>query len=375
MVQDPDRHKFNDDLLANDGDRRLAESSYPGLIHILDHPDLQQLFACYDTPANLAKKRSRRAGLLAIVLGTLALLGTSAEPLSDDLGVPSTILGMASAVAGILSVAIGLSGVLYANSKRRWLCQRLMTERLRQFHFQTFVRRLPDIVASRGKSGDVERYEKERCKWFDAFKARYTGHLDSEFTRIIDEDRASDMWLHELPPDPTVLQAALQADLTEVFAAYKALRINHQLQYANYKLRADGRLLSASSRMQEAILSQAAFVCVLALFAIHLWIAITLSVPWLKAFDAVVHNPWGHVVAIWCAIFALAIRAVEEGLGVRDETERYRDYRSSVDAIRKRFEQATDPAKKLRIMEEMERLSYEEMCSFLRNVYATRCVM
>jgi len=54
MVQDPDSHKFNNDLLANDGDRELAKRSYPGLIHVLDHYELQQLFTSYDAPANAA---------------------------------------------------------------------------------------------------------------------------------------------------------------------------------------------------------------------------------------------------------------------------------------------------------------------------------
>jgi hypothetical protein len=46
-----------------------------------------------------------------------------------------------------------------------------------------------------------------------------------------------------------------------------------------------------------------------------------------------------------------------------------------VEAIRERFDQAIDPAEKLRIMEDMERLSYEEMCSFLRNTHDTRFIM
>jgi hypothetical protein len=100
-----------------------------------------------------------------------------------------------------------------------------------------------------------------------------------------------------------------------------------------------------------------------------------LSMPSLKVVEAFAHDPRVHVVAIWCAIFALAIRAVEEGFGVRDETERYRDYQSSVEAIRERFDQATEPVEKLRIMVDMERLSYEEMCSFLRNAHDTRFVM
>ena len=129
--------------------------------------------------------------------------------------------------------------------------------------------------------------------WFNAFKARYEGHLDAELTGIVDGDRATDMGLHEPTPlDSTVFQADL---LTEVLAAYKALRINHQLQYANYKLRAEGGLLSASPKKQVEILSQAAFICVLTLFAIHLSITGALSVSSFGAFDAFIHNPWVHV--------------------------------------------------------------------------------
>jgi hypothetical protein len=371
MAQDPDSHKFNNDLLVNERDRELAARSYPRLFHVLDHPELREQFGCYDAHANAAKKRSRHSGLLAIVLGTLALLGASVASLFHNPEGSSTMLGMASALAGIASVMIGLWGVLYAKSKRHWLCQRLMTERLRQFHFQTFVSHLPEIVASLRFPGDAKAYVEARTGWFDAFKARYDGHLPAELTGILDGRRASDVWLHESTP---VDSDTLQANLREVFAAYKALRIMHQLQYADHKLRPEGSLWSVSPRRLERFLSQAAFGCVLVLFALHVVLAVGLSVPtWPVA--AVIHNPLVHVAAIWCAIIALAIRTVEEGLGIRDETERYRDYRSSVEAIRERFEQATDPAEKLRIMEDMERLSYEEMCSFLRNTHATRFVM
>jgi hypothetical protein len=246
-----------------------------------------------------------------------------------------------------------------------------MTERLRQFHFQTFVFRLPAIVRSLRSPADAKAYQAIRGKWFDALKARYKGQLDAEFTEILEGRRASDVWLHEpTPPDPSISQA----DLREVFKAYRELRIRHQLQYANHRLRLGGPWFT-SLRKQGEFLSQTAFVCILVLFSIHLFIAFALSVPSSWGFAEFAHKPWLHVVAIWCAILALAIRALEEGLGVRDEAERYRDYRSSVEAIRERFDRVSDPAEKLRIMEDMERLSYEEMCSFLRNAHDTRFVM
>jgi len=375
MAQDSDNHKFNNDLLANEGDRRLAKDIYPRLRHVLYHPELLELFSHYDALANTAKKRSHCAGLVAILLGTFALISASTEAFFHESHQPPRMLGVVSAMAGILSVAIGLWGVLYGKAKRRWLYQRLMTERLRQFHFQTFVSHLPDIIASLGTPGGIDAYKKTRDRWFNDFKARYKGHLDAELTRIIDgskEAKESDVWLHEPPiRDPSVLRT----DLSEVFAAYKALRITHQLQYANYKLRQEGSLWALSPKKLGEILSQAAFLCVVFLFALHLAIAIGLSIPSWKGVAAFARHPCVHVAALWCAIFALAIRALEEGLGVRDETERYRDYRSSVEVIRERFEQASDPKEKLRIMEEMERMSYDEMCSFLRDAHDTRFVM
>ncbi len=116
-------------------------------------------------------------------------------------------------------------------------------------------------------------------------------------------------------------------------------------------------------------------MCVLGLFGIHLVIALALSFPALASLASFAHKPVVHVTAIWFAIFALAIRAVEEGLGVREEAESYRDYRAALEAIAKRFTQASEPAEKFRLMEETERLSYEEMRRFLRHAQGTRFVM
>ena len=72
-VTPSDDHKFNDDLLLHEEDRKLASIKYPTIFHVLDHPELRQLFSKYDTPANHAKRVGLIAGFWAIGFGFGAL--------------------------------------------------------------------------------------------------------------------------------------------------------------------------------------------------------------------------------------------------------------------------------------------------------------
>jgi hypothetical protein len=74
-----DQHKFNDDLLLHDSDRKLAADKYPSIYHVLDHPELRQLFSEYDEPASRAKRNGLRAGIWAIGLGFGALAMAALE--------------------------------------------------------------------------------------------------------------------------------------------------------------------------------------------------------------------------------------------------------------------------------------------------------
>ena len=68
-----DHHKFNDDLLLHEDDRKLAATKYSSIFHVLDHPELRHLFTNYDNPANRAKRLGLIAGFWAIGLGFAAL--------------------------------------------------------------------------------------------------------------------------------------------------------------------------------------------------------------------------------------------------------------------------------------------------------------
>lgn len=373
-------HQFNNDLLTNPGDIDRAKSAFPKTVHVLSHPALQVTFRHFNQPANAAKRRGRVAGLLAIGMGALALGIAAATPVYRHYQNIS-VLGGISAGLGVLSIVIGLGGVLYSGAKRRWLCNRVMTERLRQFHFQAFVCRWREIAGSLASQEAAQYYVEQREMWFNRSFAASSGQLDSELTDLLDDESDSQCWLHPLPRLP--LPGEQTPDLEELFASYRELPIMHQLHYANYKLRSNQDALSWSPRLQEIIFSYTTLICILAIFGIHLWIAFSVLldghvrtlVPILFKYESGNLGFDVHVGVIWIAIAALAIRALQEGLQPEREIERYRHYRAGVRAIRDRFDEAATAAEKFQVMLEMERASFDEFRNFLRSNNEARFVI
>ena len=74
-------HVFNDDILLNDGDLAYAAGQFPQIAHVLDNPELRDVFAKYQTEANVARDRVRRVGLATVVFATLALLTIPTRPI------------------------------------------------------------------------------------------------------------------------------------------------------------------------------------------------------------------------------------------------------------------------------------------------------
>ena len=117
-------------------------------------------------------------------------------------------------------------------------------------------------------------------------------------------------------------------------------------------------------------------LCILAIFVIHLWIAFSLLVgTWIPGLQPLLFDYKSttagidvHIWVIWIAIAALAFRALQEGLQPEREIERYRHYRAGIRAIRDRFNRpSSSPAEKFEVMQEMERLSFDEFVNFLRS--------
>jgi len=377
MAASEDNKVFNSDILRSESDRKRAKKKYSRLFHVLNHKELGLLFDEHDEPANKAKKQARRRGLLSILFGTLALLIAAGEPLYHHLLSPwPQVLGTTAGALGVVSVAIAMGGVLFRTKKRSWLQDRLMTERLRQFHFQTFVCRIPEIFASLdawNPSAAAEYEEREREVWFDEFRDRYENDLPARLTAMLDDEALPEIWLHECGPRPWEQTAddSSTEDVNQLFKAYRLLRVEHQLQYANWQLRFDASIKSGAPRRLNAVLYKSGFACVLGVLVLHMVIAVgvPLDLP-------IVQTPWLHVAALWCAISALAIRTLSEGLKPAEEIERYRSYRASIQDIARRFDAPeSGPAEKHALMIEMERVSFEEMRAFLRTMNDASFVM
>ena len=253
MVAPSDNHKFNDDLLLHEEDRKLALTKYPSIFHVLDHAELRHFFSKYDVPANRAKHTGLMAGILAIGFGFGALGIAALELLYTQNTTYGIALAIISGLCGVLSFLIGSVGLLFAGRKRNRLRYRLIGEKVRQFHFQMLVFHLPEILASLKDDAAKTLFLSERKLWFETFRAQLVGKLDSAFTAIIQEDESIKPWLFgDAAKRKTAAEIQENRDLDPVFDAYRELRIVHQLDYTSYKLQDDHRVISAMPRRQVA---------------------------------------------------------------------------------------------------------------------------
>jgi hypothetical protein len=214
----------------------------------------------------------------------------------------------------------------------------------------------------------------ERNLWFETFKGQLIGKLDSAFAAIIQEEKPINPWLFA-GATKRKPAADMQDDkaLDPIFDAYRELRIVHQLDYTNYKLQDDHRVISAMPRRQAAVITQLIFGSILLLVVMH--VGVLVGVLFHGSIFAAFHSRGAIVVIIWLALAALAIRAIEQGLQPEREIERYQQYRSGVRAILERYDEATSQIAKIRIMREMERLAFDEMRNFLVTNERSRFVM
>ncbi len=380
-------HKYNDDLLAGADDQEAFRLLFPDIFHVLDHPELRAEFAAYNQIANRAKKRVHAIGLVAVGLAAMALLSSAATPIlkavEDVPNLSPTALtsvrwlqaaSIYLEVAGLVGAAIALGGVRISYWKKQWLEARLMTEKLRAWHFQTLAYRGKEVEEScdpNDPAAAAAAYREKRVKWFVAYLHQHRGKLDSQLQGLIEGPESQYSALHELPSR----YPADSGVARQVFEAYKALRFKHQSDYAAHKLKKDttqplwkphrwptavfkGRLDGLSSFCVVGALGTSAYV-VLA----HFW-------QWPLA-----DSPAMPAVSLCFLVLSVTARGILDGLAVREESQRYVDYAAEVRYLLTRFESTKVQGERLQLMQDMERAAIEELKGFIRAHYEAKFVI
>jgi hypothetical protein len=351
---------FNNDLLVGSADQERARTMFPALMPALHYPALLALFAPYDDVANRAKRRGHRWGMAAVGLAVLALLAASAHDAYADWPSPlPTLIGIVAVVSGIAGAVIALVGGLHTRAKHHWLLSRLMSERLRQFHFQFIVANARAIAHAASHPEAMPGVLAAREAAFAEFRHRHEGQLPAELSAVIAdeaEDRAWTVAGAAAPPART-----RTADFRPLWDAYRLLRIDHQLGYADYQLRGGSALGFKALRQKAQLLTFATFGAIALVLGLHI----------LEGLGIVFQNKAlaGSTVtllATWLALGSLGVRALEEGLKPKREIERYRRYRAKLAVLRARFDAAGDDDEaRIAAMREVEAVSYAEMREFI----------
>ena len=103
-----------------------------------------------------------------------------------------------------------------------------MTERIRQFHFQTLVFRAPRVLAGMHDADEAGLYLKEPLAVDRHVSSLLRGaKLVAQLNDVLADDVEERFGLHDDEDEVVVTDAP---SLTEFFSAYRLLRLEHQIQ-------------------------------------------------------------------------------------------------------------------------------------------------
>jgi hypothetical protein len=331
----------------------------------LAHKALQTRFHQIDKLANAEKSSSRKRGYIAVALGAVSLLTASAASLLESSY--EVYLSQFAAIAGVCSIAIGVFGVLHAGAKRKWLELRYQTERLRQFHFQSAIALLPELLAQQ-TDPTSNRFTAQRDELFKRFSLLHLDVAAGDRLGAILRDADEEGWMFgDLPATPPADNAAFRAFERE----YRHYRLAAQIDYCDKKLNRRQQASMPKTPAEQAITFGAiALFCILGATMLHV---VTAGAP-----DSIIPHEvkrWLNVGVLWLAVAVLGVRALEEGLRPQREVERYRQYRSALRSIGARLDASDNPAEKIAAMKQLELISFEEMVNFLKDNDQARFVM
>jgi len=329
----------------------------PRVRFAFEFPELLATFKPIDHKAMLARKSSRRSGILAVIFVLGALMIASAGPILPHMDHEwHNVIGYVSTGIGLVGALLGFLGIHKGSARRKWLRARLQTEVMRLFHFHYMAARLPELASVNGDPAREAAYIARRAAAFADLKKGPLANPEEELKKIEAREQAfgPDDVVPEMPVQGTEDPEAAEA----VFVAWRSLRFDWQLGYCDAKLADKGTKGRFSSKQTEHGFAVFAWSCIGLVVAMHL----------IQLFSEALHleKAWLEVIVVWTALAALAARALEDGLQPQRDVERYEQYRANILVARERLAQATSLTGKLEVIRAFERNSLEEMRVFMR---------
>ncbi|OFX05806.1 MAG: hypothetical protein A3E78_10135 [Alphaproteobacteria bacterium RIFCSPHIGHO2_12_FULL_63_12] len=361
-------YAFNNDIFLSEADRETAMRAFPNVAYALDNAALRKVFEVHDIRANQSKTRSRRWGVIAVLLATLALMTAASSTLYA--GAPAHIqraISIAAAFCGIASVAIGFFGVMFRGRKLRWLTDRLATERLRQFHFQHYAAHGGAILKGARDEAARAAYIELRDRDFERFRIDFLERLDDEFFAIVEAEDPDSGLLFDFSAD---LPDTDDPHLEEYYRAYELLRFQRQIDYCNLLLSDSRNLWKHAPARQARFFGGLGLTCLAVVLSLDslVFMGSIAGLPFLAA-------PIFSVAGVLVAFFALGARTIEDGLQPGVEAERMRQYRIALNRSHARYRGAKTPDDRIEPMIDLENASFEEMIPFLKTNFAATFVM
>lgn len=331
----------------------------------LAFPELQRRFRALDARANAQKNSARKRGWMAVAFGAFSLMAASVAPLLNEHY--ETGVSTLAAVAGVVSIAIGVFGVLHAGAKRRWLELRYQTERLRQFHFQSTLALLPELLAALRDPVNAS-FAELRGRSFQQFCGLHLDGASERLGALLRDDDDDSGWLFGDLPRALPGDSETFRDFEQIYRHY---RLDGQIDFCDRKLNTrEGLRIPRTVAEQAVSFGAIALFCILGATVLHI---ISAGLPATGLPHAA--KPWLDVAVLWLAVAVLAVRALEEGLRPQREVERYRQYRSALRAVKTRLDTAATPAEKIAAMKQLEEVSFAEMVNFLQDNDHARFIM
>jgi hypothetical protein len=310
---------------------------------LLDNSAINTQFESSDARANRSKLWFTVFGFSSLVLMLLMLLIVVWQPflVGLEVNVPSW-LRWAGAGAGILSLAISFICHFIFRFQEKWLRNRYITERLRQWKFQQLLDgELISLSVSNPKAFEMDVASRWAKAKFDFIEKPGT------MNDFVDAENFS------LFVKPSVWR---DKDLTkQVITAYEVLRLDYEAKYFSFK-----RHNLETLDVWTGGIAKLTFLIagVLALSEIVLGLV--------NGHDNESLFGFFGVAAVSLALLSVAVRIFRSARAISEEAERYTSKWVRLKTLAERFRTETQSAKQMEVMIETERVCVEELREFIR---------